>query len=114
MFGNILAGFFYFTIDESLSFFLRFHKMLGSDEMRAWYGPDHVQLAADRGAIGTLLISDELFRLVFQVMASSFPFSTQSLFHLQSKRPRVAQEVRQTRGIRAAERRGSFDFFEYA
>ena len=41
---------------------LRFFKMLGTDEMRAWYGPDHVALAADRGAIGTLLISDELFR----------------------------------------------------
>ncbi|KAI0701817.1 pelota [Cytidiella melzeri] len=40
----------------------KFFKMLGTDEMRAWYGPDHVQLAADRGAIGTLLISDELFR----------------------------------------------------
>lgn len=40
----------------------RFFKMLGTDEMRAWYGPDHVCLAADRGAIGTLLISDELFR----------------------------------------------------
>ncbi|KDN50948.1 hypothetical protein RSAG8_00577, partial [Rhizoctonia solani AG-8 WAC10335] len=39
-----------------------FFKMLGDDEMRAWYGPDHVVLAADRGAIGTLLISDELFR----------------------------------------------------
>ncbi|KAG9103144.1 Translation factor pelota [Ceratobasidium sp. 370] len=36
--------------------------MLGTDEMRAWYGPDHVALACDRGAIGTLLISDELFR----------------------------------------------------
>ena len=36
--------------------------MLASDEMRAWYGPDHVALASDRGAIGTLLISDELFR----------------------------------------------------
>lgn len=36
--------------------------MLGSDEMRAWYGPVHVFLAADRGAVGTLLISDELFR----------------------------------------------------
>ena len=36
--------------------------MLGSDEARAWYGPDHVELAGDRGAIGTLLISDELFR----------------------------------------------------
>ncbi|KAF9247321.1 eRF1 domain 1-domain-containing protein [Melanogaster broomeanus] len=40
----------------------KFFKMLGSDEMRAWYGPDHVCLAADRGAVGTLLISDELFR----------------------------------------------------
>lgn len=42
----------------------RFHKMLGSDELRAWYGPDHVALAIDRGAVGTLLISDELFRYV--------------------------------------------------
>jgi len=40
----------------------KFFKMLGVDEMRAWYGPDHVCLAAERGAIGTLLISDELFR----------------------------------------------------
>ncbi|KDR83624.1 hypothetical protein GALMADRAFT_235917 [Galerina marginata CBS 339.88] len=40
----------------------RFFKMLGSDEMRAWYGPDHVCLASDRGAIGALLISDDLFR----------------------------------------------------
>ncbi|KAJ7929901.1 hypothetical protein B0H13DRAFT_1962408 [Mycena leptocephala] len=40
----------------------KFFKMLGTDEMRAWYGPDHVVLAAARGAIGTLLISDDLFR----------------------------------------------------
>jgi stalled ribosome rescue protein Dom34 len=39
--------------------------MLGVDEMRAWYGPDHVALAADRGAVGTLLISDALFRYEF-------------------------------------------------
>jgi protein pelota len=45
-----------------IKLFYRFFKMLGVDEMRAWYGPDHVRLAADRGAIGTLLISDELFR----------------------------------------------------
>jgi hypothetical protein len=38
--------------------------MLGSDELRAWYGPDHVALAVSRGAVGTLLISDELFRCV--------------------------------------------------
>lgn len=36
--------------------------MLANDELRAWYGPDHVMLAADRGAIGTLLISDNLFK----------------------------------------------------
>ncbi|KZT62920.1 hypothetical protein CALCODRAFT_462265 [Calocera cornea HHB12733] len=40
----------------------RFFKMLASDEMRAWYGPEHVRLAAERGAVGTLLISDDLFR----------------------------------------------------
>ncbi|KZT12522.1 pelota [Laetiporus sulphureus 93-53] len=40
----------------------KFFKMLGTDEMRAWYGPAQVSLAVDRGAVGTLLISDELFR----------------------------------------------------
>lgn len=40
--------------------------MLGQDELRAWYGPDHVELAVERGAVGTLLISDELFRCVSQ------------------------------------------------
>lgn len=44
------------------TFTTSFFKMLASDEQRAWYGPDHVSLAADRGAVGTLLISDELFR----------------------------------------------------
>lgn len=43
---------------------IRFHKMLATDELRAWYGPEHVALAVDRGAVGTLLISDDLFRLV--------------------------------------------------
>ncbi|EJD01231.1 uncharacterized protein FOMMEDRAFT_141911 [Fomitiporia mediterranea MF3/22] len=50
----------------------KFHKMLGSDEMRAWYGPDHVALAADRGAIGTLLISDELFRASDPVLRKKY------------------------------------------
>jgi len=40
----------------------KFFKMLGEDEMRAWYGMEHVLLAAERSAIGTLLISDHLFR----------------------------------------------------
>ncbi|KAJ1038286.1 hypothetical protein NDA10_000380 [Ustilago hordei] len=40
----------------------RFTKQLASDELRAWYGEKHVLLAASRGAIGVLLISDGLFR----------------------------------------------------
>ncbi|ODN79875.1 mRNA surveillance protein pelota [Cryptococcus amylolentus CBS 6039] len=40
----------------------KFHRMLATDELRAWYGPEHVALAVDRGAVGTLLISDDLFR----------------------------------------------------
>ncbi|KAH7105662.1 hypothetical protein BKA62DRAFT_690484 [Auriculariales sp. MPI-PUGE-AT-0066] len=40
----------------------KFFKTLSSDEQRAWYGPDHVPMAVARGAVGTLLISDELFR----------------------------------------------------
>jgi len=50
----------------------KFFKMLGSDEMRAWYGPDHVALASDRGAIGTLLISDELFRASDPVLRKKY------------------------------------------
>jgi protein pelota len=46
----------------------RFFKMLGEDEMRAWYGAEHVFLAADRSAIGTLLISDNLFRYSFSLL----------------------------------------------
>ncbi|KAK0537270.1 Translation factor pelota [Tilletia horrida] len=40
----------------------RFLRMLNTDELRAWYGEQHVALAAERGAVGTLLISDGLFR----------------------------------------------------
>lgn len=43
--------------------------MLDSDAMRAWYGEAHVLKAAEQGAIGKLLISDEIFRFVF---SSSF------------------------------------------
>ncbi|KAL5487844.1 DOM34 [Sanghuangporus weigelae] len=50
----------------------KFHKMLSVDEMRAWYGPDHVSFAADRGAIGTLLISDELFRASDPVLRKKY------------------------------------------
>jgi len=49
--------------------------MLGSDQDRAWYGPDHVELAAGRGAIGTLLISDELFRYTNTTQYSLFEVS---------------------------------------
>lgn len=40
----------------------KFQRMLASDELRAWYGESHVMMAAARGAIGSLLISDGLFR----------------------------------------------------
>lgn len=40
----------------------RFMRTLASDELRAWYSESHVMLAASRGAIATLLISDGLFR----------------------------------------------------
>lgn len=36
--------------------------MLESDPLRAWYGEAHVFKAVDRGAVGKLLISDEIFR----------------------------------------------------
>jgi protein pelota len=49
-------------VHEFRTDFLRFHKMLANDEMRAWFGADQVAQAVDRGAVGTLLISDELFR----------------------------------------------------
>ena len=39
-----------------------FTTMMGEDPDRAYYGPNHVQKAADLGAIHTLLILDELFR----------------------------------------------------
>lgn len=42
--------------------------MMASDELRAWYGPEHVALAVDRGAVGTLLISDDLFRFVMALL----------------------------------------------
>jgi protein pelota len=41
-----------------------FNSMLNVDESRAFYGPSHVFVAAENGAIQTLLITDELFRAV--------------------------------------------------
>ncbi|ORY85375.1 hypothetical protein BCR35DRAFT_302850 [Leucosporidium creatinivorum] len=40
----------------------KFFKMLEENPLRAWYGESHVMKAAERGAIGKLLISDEIFR----------------------------------------------------
>lgn len=49
--------------------------MLGTDELRAWYGPTHVAMAVERGAVGTLLISDDLFRFVFSLLSHhTYPF----------------------------------------
>lgn len=40
----------------------KFFKTLNDDDMKAWYGPKHVEAAMDKGAISTLLITDSLFR----------------------------------------------------
>jgi protein pelota len=40
----------------------KFYEMMNNDPDRAFYGYDHVKKANDRGAIGTLLVTDELFR----------------------------------------------------
>lgn len=39
-----------------------FFKCLNDDDMRAWYGPRHVEEAVAKGAVATLLITDSLFR----------------------------------------------------
>ena len=39
-----------------------FHKMLGEDPDRAFYGPVHVAAAHEHQAVRTLLVSDSLFR----------------------------------------------------
>ena len=39
------------------------YTMLANDSSRAFYGPGHVFAAHELGAIGTLLLSDTLFRV---------------------------------------------------
>ncbi|KAJ3166298.1 hypothetical protein HDU88_003522 [Geranomyces variabilis] len=40
----------------------RFYTVLAQDPDRAFYGYDHVRLAAERGAVEVLMVTDELFR----------------------------------------------------
>lgn len=40
----------------------KFLEMMNTDEYRAWYGPNEVRRAIEKGAVGTLLISNSLFR----------------------------------------------------
>ncbi|WFC97684.1 Translation factor pelota [Malassezia yamatoensis] len=40
----------------------KFLRTLSSDDLRAWYGERAIVLAAERGAIGTLLLSDAMLR----------------------------------------------------
>lgn len=40
----------------------KFYEMMNMDPDRAFYGYDHVSKANNRGAINTLLVTDELFR----------------------------------------------------
>ncbi|KAA8913399.1 eRF1 domain 1-domain-containing protein [Sphaerosporella brunnea] len=39
-----------------------FFRMIHTDEFRAWYGAKEVAKAVEKGAVGTLLLSDSLFR----------------------------------------------------
>ncbi|KAJ3113544.1 hypothetical protein HDU96_003281 [Phlyctochytrium bullatum] len=41
-----------------------FYIMLASDTTRAFYGIRHVEMAAEKGAVETLMVTDELFRSV--------------------------------------------------
>lgn len=40
----------------------KFFEMMNTDEDRAWYGPKEVRRALEKGAVGTLLVSNSLFR----------------------------------------------------
>ncbi|KAH0613480.1 uncharacterized protein H6S33_005366 [Morchella sextelata] len=40
----------------------KFFVMMNTDEARAWYGPREVARAVEKGAVGTLLVSNSLFR----------------------------------------------------
>lgn len=40
----------------------KFYEMMNNDPDRAFYGFDHIDKANEIGAIGTLLVTDELFR----------------------------------------------------
>ncbi|BGP52981.1 hypothetical protein JCM8202_004065 [Rhodotorula sphaerocarpa] len=50
----------------------KFFEMLDENPLRAWYGESHVFKAAERGAIGKLLVSDELFRAPSVVRRKQF------------------------------------------
>ena len=40
----------------------RFYQMLANEPARAFYGERHVTMAGERGAVETLMVTDELFR----------------------------------------------------
>jgi len=74
----------------------KFFKMLGTNEDRAWYGADHIELAEQRGAIGTLLISDELFRHILLL-------NNLDGLSLTIQNPRSSDPVQRKRFIRIVE-----------
>ena len=57
----------------------RFFSMLSEDPERAIYGPIHCLMAADRQAIETLLITDDLFRFEKKITCYAFPSMCQSV-----------------------------------
>lgn len=82
--------------------------MLEDNPLRAWYGEGHVFKAAERGAIGKLLVSDELFRCVF-CLSITARAHTDSPHCLQSTLGREEETLRQAGGGRQSVwRRGAY------
>lgn len=97
----------------------RFHRTLATDELRAWYGETHVSRAAERGAIGTLLVSDGLFRCVLQTLSPLLLSTIERLnprlagVH-QKPRSAPAEAVRRTDGTGEAIRGRGAGILEHA
>lgn len=101
------------SLSPSLTFAQpRFFKMLESDALRAWYGEAHVLKAVERGAVGKLLISDEIFRCVPWF---SWCLRAETLMRCdQVTERREKEEVCQARRGRQGVRWGGAHLFEHA
>ncbi|KAG2175789.1 hypothetical protein INT44_000267 [Umbelopsis vinacea] len=91
----------------------KFYVMLNNDPDRAFYGFKHVVKANERGAIGTLMVTDALFRsadiatrrkyieLVEGVRASGGQVLVFSTLHVSGERKSLLNELNQLTGVAA-------------